>query len=210
MRLIILFCLIILSHLVNAETDKVYKCQITDKQFIYQPLPCAAQTTQKTLDIEKQTPEQIERAKQLIEQAKQERQLLDVQEKQRLESERMKQQAIIEKQQAEAKAALATQTTQAQPQNSGSVITSYEYYPYYGGYPYYNGYSYNHEHLHHNAPALQTSPYPFYSPNRTGANFAPYPNVGRQFAPYPNINPNPPPAPRQPSYHNMQCAVPTR
>lgn len=209
MRIMLLFGLIVFSQWLMA--DAVYKCEFKDKTFVYQSLPCSTEINQKVLDIKKQTPEEIERSKQLLQQTKEERRLLDAQEKQRLESERIKAQAIIEKQQANA----IIQRRQLDTTSyNGTTVINYGTY----GYPYYNGYSYS----YYDVPylnngfnqvypsSLQTSPYSFYSPHRTGVNFAPYPNTGRQFAPYPNINPNP--VPVQPSHNTvrMRSAVPTR
>ena len=207
MRIMLLVGLIVFSQWLMA--DAVYKCEFKDKSFIYQSLPCSTEINQKVLDIKKQTPEEIERSKQLLQQTKEERRMLDDQEKQRLESERIKNQAILEKQQANT--VIQRRQVETTPYNGTTVINYGTY-----GYPYYNGYSYP----HYDVPylnngfnqvypsSLQTSPYPFYSPNRTGVNFAPYPNVGRQFAPYPNINPNP--VPVQPSYNTGRSVVPTR
>ena len=195
MRIIILFCLMVFNHSVIA--DAVYKCQITDKQFVYQSLPCASQTNQKVLDIKKQTPEEIERSKQLIEQTKQERQVLDTQEKQRLESERIQQQAIIQKQQAEVIARQQAEAAlNAQIQNNGVTITDYGYHPYYGGYPYYNGYSYNNR----NTIVLPSNAH------RINQHFPPYPSLGQKFPSSPIINQTPalpPPA------SSMRSAMPT-
>lgn len=180
MRIIMLLALLIST----ACYADVYKCQISEKQFIYQAFPCAEPHKQNVLNIKPQTPEQIERAKQLQEATKEERKTLDeaAQKQQLIDMQRQaeieKQRADVARQEAEAakRAAIDAQRA-AQQQNTTTVITPYV--PYYPYHPYPQPYYPQHY--------PQTSP--FYSPERSlSPNFSPYPNTGSEFAPYPRPN----------------------
>lgn len=75
MRHIILSCLLAITSSAHAN---VYKCQIPNKQPIYQDFPCSPNTADKNIvKIETQTPEQKEAALNKLKATEAERQVLD-------------------------------------------------------------------------------------------------------------------------------------